>query len=202
MPNPFTEALSRYLTDTQLAKIRATPIGIAGAGGLGSNVAMTLVRSGFVRFEILDKDAVEASNLNRQDYTLTDIGRPKVEALKMRMLAVNPDALIVTHQAEWTRANADAFLTGLPILVEAFDQAEIKREFTEWAIGRTRCVVSGNGMAGLTGGDPTTVRQINNLYIVGDGTTSIHDGHPPLAPRVLQCAAKMAEIVLSRALEK
>jgi sulfur carrier protein ThiS adenylyltransferase len=196
MPDLFKEALTRYLTHDQLKAIQATRIGIAGAGGLGSNAAMILARTGFRLFEILDKDVVEASNLNRQDFTIADIGRPKVEALRERILAVNPSAFVVIHHAEWTRVNADAFFTGIPLLVEAFDKAGMKRDFTEWASTHAQHVISGNGMAGLSGGDPTAVRALGNIYMVGDATTSIHDGHPPLAPRVIQCAARMAEVAL------
>ena len=144
---------------------------------------------------------VEASNLNRQDYTVSDIGRPKIELLKARLQSINPDVFVVTHKAEWTRANAGSFFQGFPVLVEAFDKAEFKRDFVEWASVNAGCVVSGNGMAGLTGGDPTSVKQTGNIYLIGDGTTSINDGHPPLAPRVVQCAAKMAEIVLRLTLD-
>jgi sulfur carrier protein ThiS adenylyltransferase len=194
--NPFEQGLSRYLEPEELKAIQAQRIGIAGAGGLGSNVAVILTRTGFRNFEIIDRDVVEASNLNRQDYTVNDIGKPKADLLKNRLEAINPGVFVVTHPAEWTRANAGSFFQGFPILIEAFDKAEFKRDFVEWATANAGCVVSGNGMAGLTGGDPTSVKQTGNIYIVGDRTTSITDGHPPLAPRVVQCAAKMAEIVL------
>ena len=201
MPNPFESGLTRYLKPEQLRTTQAQRIGIAGAGGLGSNAAVALVRTGFKNFEILDRDVVEASNLNRQDYVSADIGKPKVELLTARLKAINPDVFVVTHQAEWTRANAGSFFQGFPILVEAFDKAEIKRDFVEWASVNAGVVVSGNGMAGLTGGDPTAIKHTGNIYIIGDGTTSITDGHPPLAPRVVQCAAKMAEVVLRLTLD-
>jgi sulfur carrier protein ThiS adenylyltransferase len=220
--NPFEQGLTRYLKPEQLKAIQAQRIGIAGAGGLGSNVAVALVRTGFKNFEILDRDVVDASNLNRQDYISADIGKPKVELLTARLKAINPDVFIVTNKAEWTRANAGSFFQGFRILVEAFDKAEVKRDFVEWASVNAGVVISGNGMAGLTGtgtpqplrsahygaatagltgGDPTSIKHIGNIYIVGDGTTSITDGHPPLAPRVLQCAAKMAEVILRLTLE-
>jgi len=229
MPNIFESALTRYLTEAQLRLIQRERICIAGAGGLGSNVAAVLVRTGFKHLEVLDRDAVEASNLNRQDYTLADVGRPKVEALRERLLGINPSALIVTHQAEWTLASSGSFFVGPRIVVEAFDQAETKSAFVNWAAGCAEFVVSGNGMAGLTGASTappprsarfgaapagltgastaaglagtgttaTSVRQVGNVYIVGDGATSTETGQPPLAPRVLQCAARMAEIVLA-----
>ena len=194
--NPFESGLLRYLSLEQLKTIQSQRIGIAGAGGLGSNIAVALVRTGFRNLTILDKDKIDASNLNRQDYTLVEIGKPKVRTLKTRLIAINPDVEVVTHKSEWTPQTADGFFGQCTILVEAFDQAGIKAAFVTWASAHAKYVVSGNGMAGLITKSPMTVKKIGNIYMIGDQTTSITDGNPPLAPRVLQCAAKMAEIVL------
>jgi sulfur carrier protein ThiS adenylyltransferase len=58
--NPFEQGLLRYLTKEQLAIIQKQHIGIGGAGGLGSNVAMILTRSGFKHFQIIDSDIIDA----------------------------------------------------------------------------------------------------------------------------------------------
>jgi sulfur carrier protein ThiS adenylyltransferase len=194
--NQFESALTRYLTPDQLALIQAKHIAIGGSGGLGSNVAVALVRTGFVHLTIIDKDIVEASNLNRQDYTLKDIGLPKVKALKKRLLGINPDLEIVCFQKEWTETSTDGLFEKSDIVVEAFDQAAGKARFVNHYRTRVPFVVSGNGMAGLLQKSPMIIKRIGNVYFVGDGVTDIADGHPPLAPRVNQCAAKMAEIVL------
>ncbi|MBF0121985.1 MAG: sulfur carrier protein ThiS adenylyltransferase ThiF [Candidatus Omnitrophica bacterium] len=199
--NPFESSLLRYLTAQQLTTIQSQHIGIAGAGGLGSNIAVALVRTGFRHLTILDKDKVDASNLNRQDYTLTDIGKPKVKALKQRLIAINPDVEIMAHESEWTPQTADGFFGKCTILMEAFDQADIKATFVNWASAHAKHVISGNGMAGLMRKSPMTIKKIGNIYMVGDQTTSITDGNPPLAPRVVQCAAKMAEIVIDLTLD-
>jgi sulfur carrier protein ThiS adenylyltransferase len=199
--NPFEKGLARYLTTQQLTMIQKKHIGIAGAGGLGSNIAFILLRTGFRRLTIVDKDKVEASNLNRQAYTLADIGKPKAQALKKHLLKINPDAEITSCDREWRPDETGRIFSQCPILVEAFDQADVKTAFVAWASTRASWVVSGNGMAGLSGGDPTKVRKVGNIYIVGDEKTSIHDGQPALAPRVLQCASKMAEIVLALTLK-
>jgi sulfur carrier protein ThiS adenylyltransferase len=194
--NQFESALTRYLKPEQLALIRDKRIAIGGAGGLGSNVAVALVRTGFRHFEIIDRDVVEASNLNRQDYTLKDIGSPKVKALKKRLLGINHDLDMIGYQKEWTETSTEGLFEKSDIVIEAFDQAAWKARFVDHYRTRVPFVVSGNGMAGLLQKSPMTVRKVGNVYIVGDGTTDIADGHPPLAPRVIQCAAKMAEIVL------
>ena len=79
--NEFEKALAVYLGEAKLRKIQKVKIGIAGAGGLGSNCAFNLVRSGFKKLKIVDFDVVEHSNLDRQFYFSDQIGIPKIEAL-------------------------------------------------------------------------------------------------------------------------
>jgi sulfur carrier protein ThiS adenylyltransferase len=194
--NPFELGLLRYLDSDQLATIRSKRIGIGGAGGLGSNVAVNLVRTGFRNLEIIDKDVIDSTNLNRQDYTLNDLGAPKVEALRERLFAINPAMTIAIHQMEWSEGNASRFFEGCHYIIEAFDDAGWKYRFVEYYRSRFPYVISGSGMAGLFTKSPLIVRKVGNVYVAGDQTTSTSDGHPPMAPRVAQCAAKMAEIVL------
>jgi len=66
--NKFEQELIQYLGTENLEKAQDVKIGIAGLGGLGSNCAMNLVRSGFIKFKIADFDKIEYSNLNRQFY--------------------------------------------------------------------------------------------------------------------------------------
>lgn len=194
--NAFEQGLLRYLSKDQLATIQAKRVGIGGAGGLGSNAAMILVRSGFKNIEILDQDVIDASNLNRQQYFYDEIGLPKVEVTKKRLLDINPDANIIIHQTKWTEDNAEQFFKGADFIVEAFDVLDFKFRFAEYYRTHFAVVISGVGMAGLLEKKPMTVKKIGNLYICGDRTTNSHDGHPPMAPRVTQCAAMMAEVIL------
>ncbi|MBM4272653.1 MAG: sulfur carrier protein ThiS adenylyltransferase ThiF, partial [Deltaproteobacteria bacterium] len=63
--NDFEKSLAEVLGEENLIKIQETRVGIAGAGGLGSNCALFLVRCGFRKLRIVDSDVVEMSNLNR-----------------------------------------------------------------------------------------------------------------------------------------
>ena len=198
--NAFEQGLLKYLNADQLALIQSRKIGIGGAGGLGSNCAMILVRSGFKCLEIIDQDVIDASNLNRQQYFTAEIGRPKVEVLKTRLLDINPDANIVVHQTKWHEGNAEEFFKGFDIIVEAFDVTDWKYRFVQYYAPRFPLVISGVGMAGLKEKKPMTVKKMCNVYICGDRSTDSAQGHPPMAPRVTQCAAMMAEIVLDQTL--
>ena len=194
--NLFENGLAQYLSSEQLAKIRSTKIGIGGAGGLGSNVALLLCRCGFNQFEVLDKDIIEPSNLNRQQYFLEDINKIKVEALKTAMLRINPETTIATHKIAWSKDNASLYFQDCTIIVEAFDQADNKHDFVEYYQDKADIIVSGNGMAGIASPHEINVRKLKNIFLVGDNISSVEDGLPPMAPRVTLCAAKMADIIL------
>lgn len=194
--NIFEEGLLKYLTREQLSLIQSKRIGIGGAGGLGSNCAMILVRSGFKHLEIIDQDVIDPSNLNRQQYFTAEIGLPKVGQLKKRLLDINPDANILTHQTQWHEGNAQDFFKDSDFIVEAFDVADFKYRFVQYYAPRVKVMVSGVGMAGLSEKKPMTIKKMGNVYICGDLSTDSAQGHPPMAPRVTQCAAMMAEIIL------
>ena len=199
--NIFEQGLLRYLKPEQLALIQSKKVGIGGAGGLGSNCAMILVRSGFKHLEIIDQDIIDPSNLNRQQYFTAEVGLPKVECLKKRLLEINPEANIIIHQTKWLETNAENFFKGFDFIVEAFDAADFKYRFVQYYAPRFPVVVSGVGMAGLLEKKPMTVKKMGNAYICGDRSTDSAQGHPPMAPRVTQCAAMMAEIILDLSLQ-
>ena len=130
--NIFEQGLLKYLKGEQLAAIQSKKIGIGGAGGLGSNCAMVLVRSGFKNLEIIDRDLIDASNLNRQQYYTAEIGLLKVAVLKKRLLDINPDANILIHQTKWHEGNAENFFRGFDFIVEAFDGTDWKYRFVQY----------------------------------------------------------------------
>jgi sulfur carrier protein ThiS adenylyltransferase len=194
--NVLEQGLLKYLKPEQLAAIQSKKIGIGGAGGLGSNCAMMLVRTGFKHLEIIDQDVIDPSNLNRQQFFSNEVGLAKVEVTKKRLLDINPDAKITIHQMQWNEQNANQFFKGFNFIVEAFDVADWKHRFVQYYAPRFPVVVSGVGMAGLLEKQPMTVKKLGNIYICGDRSTDSALGHPPMAPRVTQCAGLMAEVIL------
>jgi len=73
------------LPPEQLANLATARIGIAGVGGLGSNCAMMLARSGIGQLVLVDGDVVDESNLNRQHYFPRHLGQSKVLALSTQI---------------------------------------------------------------------------------------------------------------------
>lgn len=199
--NEFEQGLLRYLTPAQLARIQAVKVGIAGAGGLGSNVAANLVRSGFCRLKIVDFDSVEASNLNRQFYFLAQTGRPKTEALRENLVRINPDAAIEVLTGRVEAANAAALFAGCDVVVEALDRPEDKRLLVECQLNFPGLLVAASGLGGWGESDRIRVHRIKeNFYLVGDLTTGVAPDCPPLAPCVAIAAAKQADVILSHVL--
>lgn len=193
-PDVLREGLARYFTPDELARLRAARVGIAGAGGLGSNVALMLARSGVEDMLIIDHDVVDASNLNRQQFWPRHVGRPKVEALAELLRGLNPHIRLELVHARLTGDNLPRYLPACPLWVEAFDAAESKTLLVEQALLAGRRIASASGLAGV-GGPAMRRRRLGNLVLVGDFQSDVAVA-PPLAPRVTQAAALMADAVL------
>ena len=98
----FAQAVDSRSSKPIYDKLRTARVGIAGLGGLGSNIAAALVRSGVGHLTIADYDVVELSNINRQIYSLRHIGMKKTEALKEILAGINPFCEITPHFAKVT----------------------------------------------------------------------------------------------------
>lgn len=192
--NPLRAGLARHFTTAQLQRLASVPVGVAGAGGLGSNTAMLLARSGVERLLLVDDDVVEASNLNRQLYWPRHLGRPKVGALAELLRELNPAIRVEPLRLRLGPDTMAPLLRRCPLWVEALDTAETKALFVQRALLAGCRVASASGMAGL-GGAPMHKRRLGDLVVVGDFQSDVADA-PPLAPRVTQAAALLADAIL------
>lgn len=199
--NEFEKALAGVLGEKNLAGIQKVKTFIAGAGGLGSNCALYLARSGFKKFRIVDFDVVEYGNLNRQFYFAAQVGYRKVEALKENLLLVNAGLEIEALPEKIHRENVTEFFPGCDVVVEALDDARSKKILVEAYLesqDSDKLLVAASGLAGWGKSDGIKVHRIkDNFYIVGDMTSEAGPGCPPLAPGVNVAAAKQADVVLS-----
>lgn len=183
----------------EIQSILATKtVGIAGAGGLGSNCAAALVRCGLGTLVIADFDIVEEINLNRQFYFRDQLGRLKVEALKENLLRINPGLRIITHNVVLNPENIAGIFNQVDVLVEAFDQAHEKQMLIETSLDQWpgRPLIVGSGMAGFGKIDALVMKKYGDLYICGDEKEEIGPNNPPLAPRVGIVANMQADVVL------
>ncbi|ADL50454.1 sulfur carrier protein ThiS adenylyltransferase ThiF [Clostridium cellulovorans] len=195
--NTFEKGVSSYINQEALEKLQKFKIGIAGAGGLGSNVALCLVRSGLKNFKIYDFDIVSASNLNRQFYFISQIGKEKVNALKDNLSMINPELNFEAVCEKITSHNVDDAFKDCDVVIEAFDKSEFKALICEKYYNSDKLLVAVSGLAGYGNSDNIVTRKIHDkFYIIGDFKTELSSDNPPLCPRVLVAAAKQADIVL------
>ena len=174
-------------------------IGIAGAGGLGSNCAVALARSGIGRLVIADNDKVESGNLNRQFFFTVQTGMKKTEALKDNLYRVNPLTRVEAHYITLDKYNIPDIFRHCDIIVEAFDRSDMKVMLAESVIGEWpgRPLIMGSGLAGY--GDSNSLHEkklSETLIICGDEKTEVSDDLPPMAPRVGIVANMQANAVV------
>jgi sulfur carrier protein ThiS adenylyltransferase len=195
--NELVNDLKKRLGGAAYDKISAAKIGIAGCGGLGSNCAHYLVRSGFSLFVLVDFDVVEYSNLNRQFYFQDQVGISKVEGLSVNLKRINPDILLETKRCRVDRSNVLDLFLGCDVVVEAFDGAGDKKMLAEELVGKAPFYVSASGLCGWGNADNIVTRTVRpDFALIGDGVTDCSQVSP-LAPRVNIAAAKQADAVMS-----
>jgi sulfur carrier protein ThiS adenylyltransferase len=178
--------------------LRAGVVGIAGAGGLGSNAALALARAGIGKLIIADSDRIEITNLNRQQYAWSQIGRIKVEALVANLKKVNLFSTYVGVHRKITRTNAAAIFAEADILIEAFDRADQKQMLIETWIARfpDRPIIAASGVSGFGENRKIGQRRIGDLYICGDEASEPRPGISPMAPRVGIVANMQANLAI------
>jgi len=178
--------------------ILESTIGIAGAGGLGSNVAVALARVGIGKLIIADFDKIETSNLNRQQYFLKQIGEPKVKALRANLMRINPFSKYQIHHIKLDEKNIPIIYKNVDIMVEAFDKAEMKKMLIETWLSHfpKKPIIAASGLAGFGMNNKIHQKKIGNLYICGDEETELKEGFSPMAPRVGIVANMQANLVL------
>ena len=187
-----------YLTPAQRKTLEQAKIGVAGLGGLGSNVLAHLVRSGIRRFVAADFDTVAASNLNRQFFFTDQVGRKKTEALAENLRRIARGLILDFHDLRLTAENIPEFFAGCDIVVEAFDKAEAKTMLIGALADSGIPVVAASGLAGFGKSNDIQVRKAGkNLYLAGDLISGISAKLSPFSPRVGIAAAMQANTVIS-----
>jgi sulfur carrier protein ThiS adenylyltransferase len=180
-------------------KLSHKTVGIAGAGGLGSNCAVALARIGVGKIIVADFDIIVESNLNRQYFFYDQIGMKKVEALRDNLLRINPGLSVVPIDEKLNSQSIVFNFGECDVIVEAFDKAEMKQMIIE-AVNEyfpDIPLVSALGLAGFGNASGMCVRRFGNLYICGDMENEVSDELPPIAPSVGVAANMQADVVVS-----
>ena len=179
-------------------KISSSSVAIAGLGGLGSNIAISLARCGVGKLLLVDFDRVDISNINRQQYFYEQIGIKKTKALSEIIKKINPYINIETKCIKVTEENAQEIFDGYKIVCEAFDDAQNKAMLVNALLEKTDAyIVAASGMAGYSSSNSIqTKKAMERLYLCGDFVTDIKDANGLMAPRVAICANHQANMVI------
>ncbi|MBR4112810.1 MAG: sulfur carrier protein ThiS adenylyltransferase ThiF [Ruminiclostridium sp.] len=179
-------------------KFSSACVAVCGLGGLGSNVAITLARAGIGTLLLIDFDKVDISNLHRQQYSVSQLGMYKTEAMKHTLSKISPCCNVIVHTVKLTEENL-SLIADCSIVCECFDNAQCKAMLVNGVAERyhEKYIVAASGMSGLhTGNTIQTKRLGKQLYICGDGMSDVSDDGTLFAPRVMLCAAHQANTVL------
>lgn len=136
-------------------KLKKARVAVFGIGGVGGYVVEALARSGVGALDLIDKDVVSISNINRQIIALhSTVGKPKTEVMAERIKDVNPDVEVYTHNVFYLPETADQFdFSKYDYVVDAIDTVAGKLALIEQAKGANVPVISSMGAGNKL--DPT-----------------------------------------------
>jgi sulfur carrier protein ThiS adenylyltransferase len=173
---------------------------VAGAGGLGSNVAALLVRAGIGRLTIVDFDVVAPSNLNRQFYFRDQVGQSKVTALADNLRRINPTAALSLHAETLTPASCPHLVPNdADVLCECLDRAEAKAMLAAFCRQERPCIplICVSGLAGIGPAESMAVhRQGDKFFVIGDGQSEMTPEAGTVSARVMAAAALQAQLAI------
>lgn len=160
------EELSRtgmLIGEEGIDKLQNARVAVFGIGGVGGYVVEALARSGVGTLDLIDNDTVALSNLNRQIIATHDtVGQLKVDAMKKRILSINPEVQVHAHACFFLPENADCFdFTEYDYVVDAVDTVTAKLEIIMRAkaagVPVISCMGAGNKL------DPTKF-EVTDIY--------------------------------------
>src|SRR5690554_3588177 len=166
--------ISRLYGSVGLERLANAHVAVVGIGGVGSWAAEALARSGVGEISLFDLDDVCITNTNRQVHALEGaVGKPKVDEMKARILAINP-ACVVHAVADFvTRETMAEYITEqMDCVIDCIDSVPAKAALIAWCKRRKIQIIATGGAGGQV--DPTQIR-------VGDLNKTFND---PLASRV------------------
>ncbi len=144
-------------------KLKGSRVAVFGVGGVGGYTAEALARSGIGEIDVIDNDTVCLTNLNRQIIaTHSTLGMLKVDAAEARLLDINPDIRVNTHNVFFTADNADKFdFSKYDYIVDAIDTVSAKIELVMQADRAGVPIISSMGAGNKL--DPTRV-EVSDIY--------------------------------------
>ena len=193
------KALSPRHGEELQKKFSCARAAVCGLGGLGSNIALALARAGLGTLHLIDFDRVELSNLNRQQYSFSQLGLYKTEALRENILSAAPYCRVIIDTVRINESNFSNLLSMDGIICEALDRAEEKAMLVNNILEAfpDKYIIAASGMAGLGSSNSIRTRRISDrFYLCGDQSSDSEKGLGLFSARAMLCAAHQANMVL------
>ena len=139
--------MERILSPERLAVLEKAHVAVFGIGGVGGALCEALVRAGVGEITLVDKDAVDATNINRQLIALhSTVGRPKVEVMRERIADISPACRVYARQEFFLPETADSFdFSEYSYVADAVDTVTAKLELITRAKAAGVPVISAMG---------------------------------------------------------
>ncbi|HWT74627.1 MAG TPA: tRNA threonylcarbamoyladenosine dehydratase [Mobilitalea sp.] len=146
-----------------MEKLKNARVAVFGIGGVGGYTVEALARSGVGSLDLIDDDKVCLTNINRQIIaTRKTVGKFKVDVMKERVLEINPDVIVTTHQCFYSAETADQFdFSQYDYIVDAIDTVSAKIEMVLRAQAKNVPIISCMGAGNKL--DPTRF-EVTDIY--------------------------------------
>lgn len=195
----WREALDGRFGRELRERLEGARVAVCGLGGLGSNVAIALARSGVGVLDLFDFDRVDITNLNRQQYEVGQLGMLKTEALPQTLARIAPYCQVNAMALRISEGDIPGLFDACDVVCECFDDPAAKAMLVQGVLESYpgKPVVAASGMAGISSANGIRTRRVGrSLYLCGDGESDVADGLGLVSSRVLACAAHEAHMVL------
>ena len=162
MEGPF-DRTEMLLGKDNIEKLKNKQVAVFGIGGVGSYACEALIRCGIGKLTMVDYDIIDITNINRQIHaTFNTIGRPKVEVIKERALAINPNICVVNHNKCFDESNKESLLKEeYDYVIDSIDMVSSKLDLIEECKMRGIPIISSMGAANKL--NPTLL-QVSDIY--------------------------------------
>ncbi|HZK33247.1 MAG TPA: tRNA threonylcarbamoyladenosine dehydratase [Tissierellaceae bacterium] len=146
MENPFMRS-ELLLGSKGMDKLSRSTVAVFGIGGVGSFVVEALIRTGLGRIILIDYDIIDITNINRQIHAIRrTVGMSKVEAMRERILEINPDVDIVIHNKKYNlETKEELLLENYDYVVDAIDMVSSKLDLILECKKRKMPIISSMG---------------------------------------------------------
>ena len=144
-----------------LERLNGSHVVVVGIGGVGGYATEALARAGIQTFTLIDHDTVSESNINRQIIATVDsVGRLKVDVMKERILAINPNATVHAVASLYNQETAENILPqDVDYVIDAIDMVSAKLHLIEYCLNANIRIISSMGTGNKI--DPTTLQLVD-----------------------------------------